>query len=563
MSSQKNDYIYGYKAVYYYKRLYINRGFEQLFDEDKIVGIGKAIIKLKIPKSKNPNNLARTNVCRKKYAQFRCTRAYVVEILDLETKKHVSQAFSILDDEFIYNVGCMVRVENFDNKLEKVNSTGIHFFLEKQLAREYLLKGLGNGKHKIYNKNGELKEEYVVKNGKRHGFYKKYKHEKLNVICEYKDGKKHGKYIKYHCDQVQKHNQCFYKNDQKHGIYKQWNENGDLNISCMYQNGKKHGLYQEWYDIGGLYISCMYQNGKKHGLYQEWYDNGGLYLSCMYQNGKKHGLYQKWYDNMVGLLWGWEPIYNDFWREECEYKNNKRNGYYKKYNSKNELKEECEYKNNKRNGYYKKYNSNSNRLEKECEYKNDKRNGNYKEYHSNGLIEEYEYKDDKRHGNYKKYNSNRLKEECEYKDDKRDGIRKKYSKGLLKSQFKYKKGKLHGICYIYHEYSKMKHITNEKGQEITNKGIIRQPLEGDCVICMEELKGDEIGWCWKRCGTNFHEKCLTEWYLSVRDINATCPLCRVPLPNNYQRKYENGELIFEKRYFNRIIPNDIFSINDE
>ena len=68
----------------------------------------------------------------------RCDKAKVLRITDLEEKVDVSEAYSMLDDKFIYRVGEVVAVDNFDEYRWNECSTGIHFFINKQEAIDYL-----------------------------------------------------------------------------------------------------------------------------------------------------------------------------------------------------------------------------------------------------------------------------------------------------------------------------------------------------------------------------------------------------------------------------------------
>ena len=67
----------------------------------------------------------------------RCNKAKVLEITDIETGKSVDSAYSDYDNDFIYKVGEVVYVDNFDNDRWNECSNGIHFFLNKENAIKY------------------------------------------------------------------------------------------------------------------------------------------------------------------------------------------------------------------------------------------------------------------------------------------------------------------------------------------------------------------------------------------------------------------------------------------
>jgi hypothetical protein len=62
----------------------------------------------------------------------RCSKALV---LDIETG--IAQIASNYDKEFLYTVGHVVEVANFDENRWVECSTGIHFFMSKEMARQY------------------------------------------------------------------------------------------------------------------------------------------------------------------------------------------------------------------------------------------------------------------------------------------------------------------------------------------------------------------------------------------------------------------------------------------
>ena len=60
----------------------------------------------------------------------------------------------------------------------------------------------------------------------------------------------------------------------------------------------------------------------------------------------------------------------------------------------------------------------------------------------------------------------------------------------------------------------------------TPRPLLRQPLEGDCSICCENLvDGSNVTWCRGQCGQNFHEDCIDSWLDTQADNTGrtTCP----------------------------------------
>ena len=67
----------------------------------------------------------------------RCDKAKVLEIKDIDTGEKVEEVYSDYDPKFIYKVGEIVCVDNFDEDRWNECSTGIHFFMNRENAIKY------------------------------------------------------------------------------------------------------------------------------------------------------------------------------------------------------------------------------------------------------------------------------------------------------------------------------------------------------------------------------------------------------------------------------------------
>lgn len=67
----------------------------------------------------------------------RCNKAKVLEIKDIDTGEKVEETYSDYDPKFIYKVGEIVTVDNFDNNRWSECAPGIHFFMNKDNALNY------------------------------------------------------------------------------------------------------------------------------------------------------------------------------------------------------------------------------------------------------------------------------------------------------------------------------------------------------------------------------------------------------------------------------------------
>lgn len=102
-------------------------------DFGRFIGYKKAsryIVELEIPEDAKRLS-ATTRKCR-------CDKAKVLRILNYDrTVADVTEVASNYDETFIYRVGEMVSVDNFDEDRWNECSAGIHFFINFQEAVEY------------------------------------------------------------------------------------------------------------------------------------------------------------------------------------------------------------------------------------------------------------------------------------------------------------------------------------------------------------------------------------------------------------------------------------------
>ena len=88
------------------------------------------IVKLLIPTDAKRSN-ATTAKCR-------CNKAMVLDIQNLDgSKSNLSEIASSRNANFVYKIGEMVEVYDFDENRWNECSTGIHFFINRELAKQY------------------------------------------------------------------------------------------------------------------------------------------------------------------------------------------------------------------------------------------------------------------------------------------------------------------------------------------------------------------------------------------------------------------------------------------
>ena len=101
-------------------------------EEGSFIGYKKAnkhLIKLLILEDSKRSS-ATTLKCR-------CDKAKVLSITNIKTGKEISEIASDYDKNFIYKVGKIVEVKDFNEDRWNECSTGIHFFINKESAINY------------------------------------------------------------------------------------------------------------------------------------------------------------------------------------------------------------------------------------------------------------------------------------------------------------------------------------------------------------------------------------------------------------------------------------------
>ncbi len=148
---------------------------------------GDYIVKLKFLKD-TKSNLSRENVVDKNYAKFRCNKALVVSIKHKENSSQLYIISSNFSKSFVYTVGQIIEVKDYDERINFLCSKGIHFYLSEEAAYFHKLKPR-NGLFKSWYDNGQLEKEFIYKNGEVDGELRIwYKNGQLSRESWYKEG---------------------------------------------------------------------------------------------------------------------------------------------------------------------------------------------------------------------------------------------------------------------------------------------------------------------------------------------------------------------------------------
>jgi antitoxin component YwqK of YwqJK toxin-antitoxin module len=232
----------------------------------------KVIITLEIPEDAL-TNMNRKDVVDVAFAKHRTNKAKVISIEDLDGNTFNKATSSHYKNKsLVYEVGKTVYVDDFDTNIDLICSSGIHYFLDKELAKMYDYKWfiahtVLNGPHRIYYDNG-----------------------RLYVNAEYKDGILHGKKIMYNINGgiMSDYN---YVDGKKEGLCIDYDYFGMVKEETIYKNDLRNGTYKYYYNypsIGRVYIEYMFKDDKKYG-YDNLYDMNGKFIKRFIYNMDSKG----------------------------------------------------------------------------------------------------------------------------------------------------------------------------------------------------------------------------------------------------------------------------------
>lgn len=355
--------------------------------------------------------------------------------------------------------------ENFINDLKQGITT--YYYPEGQIKKTLnYINGLEEGIAKEYAEDGRIIQLITYKKG----FISN--RERINRYDN--EGKKHGNW-KYFYDDGVLQLECIYKHGLRNGYYKEYDEEGNLLVAYKYVDGEKQefvaelaklDVKKEYYPDGKVKIKATYnKENKPEGVWREYNEEGEVEKSFIYKNGivigegiiteqgNKTGSWKEYFDN--GLIKG-EGFYN----------NDMKVGPWTFYHSNGEIEQKGTYDSLGRcSGEWKWYYS-SGILQ---------RNENYKEGISDGLMTEYNRRGKViLQGSFWKgfedgswtYDIGDHREEGEYIEGLRDGQWKSYyATGNIKFEGKFIEDNPHGEHIWYWDNGKLK----DKGNYIMGR----------------------------------------------------------------------------------------------
>ena len=113
------------------------------------------------------NNESRTGVYDSRYAKFRTDKVKVIDIVDPVSKVRLIDAVSLSDESFVYTVGEVVAT-NYDEHINKVCTSGIHYFKTFEAALSWFYEFHGSrpdGTYREFTESGRTYRTFTIKNG--------------------------------------------------------------------------------------------------------------------------------------------------------------------------------------------------------------------------------------------------------------------------------------------------------------------------------------------------------------------------------------------------------------
>jgi len=198
---------------------------------------GGYIVKLQIL---GKNNEKRENISDQIHAKYRCSKVKVLDIFHYINGEKTNSVAGLYDPDFTYILNQTIETD-FDENLENVCSTGIHYFKTLEQAKYWYFSPSS------YNYTGDYKEWDDQGN--------------IILYCFYKNAKYHGEYKELDIFSKTLNTHCFYKDGELHGECKEWDHKGRLITHCVYKDGKLHGEYKQYNKRGILIRDSFYKNG--------------------------------------------------------------------------------------------------------------------------------------------------------------------------------------------------------------------------------------------------------------------------------------------------------------
>lgn len=151
-----------------------------------------------------------------------------------------------------------------------------------------------NGLKKVYDREGNVKEEYYVKDGLFEGVFNSfYPNGNIKITRHYLNDKKHGQSKEYDED-GNLTAEFYYAAGELNGPYKLYSE-GKVSLEGNLERGEKDGFFKEFNEEGDVSSDYWCKAGALDGLYNVYFYNERRLIGKVtgfYKNGQQDGLWQ-------------------------------------------------------------------------------------------------------------------------------------------------------------------------------------------------------------------------------------------------------------------------------
>uniref|UniRef100_A0A6C0EBK1 Uncharacterized protein n=1 Tax=viral metagenome TaxID=1070528 RepID=A0A6C0EBK1_9ZZZZ len=178
------------------------------------------------------------------------------------------------------------------NKVVKNGHDKIVFYKSMYVAINNNIKKIDSGRIPKWNEDGEIYEITEYKNGKKEV---QFCYGDLIEIINFIDGKISSHKVFYKNGILKE--LMSYDNGMKHGVHKKYFENGKINIEMEYKYNKPSGYYINKNNDGIITEIGYYYNGLKNSYWKTYDNSGKLLKEGNFKNDKKTGFWVKYIDN--------------------------------------------------------------------------------------------------------------------------------------------------------------------------------------------------------------------------------------------------------------------------
>jgi antitoxin component YwqK of YwqJK toxin-antitoxin module/tetratricopeptide (TPR) repeat protein len=141
-----------------------------------------------------------------------------------------------------------------------------------------------------YYPSGIIMNEMEIKNGKRHGQFKRFHpNGELHQEGNYVDGEIDG-VVKFYFDNGQFETLSNYEKGKQTGVYLDYYRDSIPHIEGNFENGKETGSWTFYFRNGKVQRTGTFVNGKESGLWKSYHPSGNLLSEINFQDGKQHGV---------------------------------------------------------------------------------------------------------------------------------------------------------------------------------------------------------------------------------------------------------------------------------